>query len=245
VSRTTNLPNHGGTAKASSHEAELAAASLNLAFAESLVEGSPGNPFQEQAINLALQEFSEGRHMLSGRYQGRLLAILSRLIRPSRVLELGTFTGFGTLCLAEGLAANGTIWTIDRDIRLRPHVENLFQQAGLGERIHFHELDSRNLSLEHPEGHPAHLPSNLDLVFVDADKRSYDFYLDLLLPALRPGGLILFDNVLWKGLVAQPPPIEDAYAAYLRTFSERLHLMPTLQTVLLPVRDGLLCAIKL
>lgn len=167
--------------------------------------------------------------MLSGRLQGRLLALLSRLLRPQRILEVGTFTGYSALCLAEGLATGGELHTIEGNAEVAYLARRYFADAGMSDRIHLHLGDAVQLI-------PS-LPGEFDLVFLDANKREYPRYYELVIERLRPGGLLLADNVLWSGKVLQPEADEDA--AILDRFNRQLQSDSRLETLLLPVRDGL------
>lgn len=167
--------------------------------------------------------------MMSGRLQGRLLALLSKLCQPRRVLELGTFTGYATLCLAEGLGKEGYIDTIEGDAELallaRRHVDG----SPYADRIRLHVAPARTVI--------AGLRGPYDMIFLDGDKRGYPDYLPLLLPLLAPGGLLLADNVLWDGRAGSKTREKDARA--LRRYNELVYQHPQLDTVLLPIRDGL------
>ncbi len=183
-----------------------------------------------------LATFGGGAHILSGRYQGRLLALLSQLVQPQQVLEVGTFTGYSALCLAEGLAPGGQLHTLDRDARLAEPVRGFFDRSAWAGRLHLH-IGPALQSLEA-------LPGPFELVFIDADKRTYGAYLEAILPKCRPGTLLLIDNVLWKGRLytPQPPDTTDAIADYLASFNQQLAQDARLEAVMLPVRDGLWAA---
>jgi caffeoyl-CoA O-methyltransferase len=177
--------------------------------------------------------------MLSGHYQGRLLGMLSQMLRPRRVLELGTFTGYSALCLAEGLAADGELHTVEQNPELRSRVERYVQEAGLTGRIHLHIGDAEQLI-------PT-LPETWDLVFIDADKIRNHAYYELVLPRLRPGGFILIDNVLWSGKALPDYPLKpaDKDAHAVRAFNDFVQQDQRVENVLLPIRDGLLLVRKL
>jgi predicted O-methyltransferase YrrM len=175
--------------------------------------------------------FESGAHMLSGRYQGRLLAWVSKLVQPKRILEIGTFTGYSALCLAEGLAEGGELHTIDRDVRLQEDVEGFFARSPFGEQMHLH------IGLA-AEVIPT-LPAPFDLVFIDADKRAYGNYLEAVLPLCRKGATILIDNVLWKGRLYDAYHEVDPIGAYLADFNVQLAADPRVEALMLPVRDGL------
>ncbi|MBB4079978.1 putative O-methyltransferase YrrM [Lewinella aquimaris] len=172
--------------------------------------------------------------MITGSLQGRMLALLATLQHPVRVLELGTFTGYGTLCLAEGLATGGTIDT----------VEGNPEMAWLAER-HFADspfADSINLHVGQISDWLPKLTGPFDLIYVDADKQSYPYYFGILVDRLRPGGLLLADNVLWDGKVGSKGPDPDAAA--LREYNRLVLEDPRLEVVVLPIRDGLSVARK-
>ena len=170
--------------------------------------------------------------MLSGRLQGRTLALLSKLRRPRRILEVGTFTGYSALCLAEGLAPDGELHTVEGNPEVAYLAERYFREAGFSDRIHLHRGDALALIPQ--------LPGPFDLVFLDANKQEYPAYFELVIDRLTPGGLLIADNVLWSGKVLDPAG--DADATILHAFNERLAADPRLETTLLPLRDGLLVA---
>ena len=133
--------------------------------------------------------------MLSGHLQGRILKMICRMVSPARILELGTFTGYSALCMAEALPENGELHTIEIDDELQDFIEKYFSRSPYGNRIHLHIGDARNII-------PT-LEDNFDMVFIDADKRLYSEYYDLVFDKIRPGGFILADNTLWDGKVLQ------------------------------------------
>ncbi|SFC02446.1 Predicted O-methyltransferase YrrM [Parapedobacter composti] len=168
-------------------------------------------------------------HMLSGHYQGRLLAMLSKLVGPQKILEVGTFTGYATLCLAEGLQPGGEIHTIDNNAEREDRVRQYFQEAGLAGSIHCHIGDAAAIMPD--------LPGPFDLVFIDADKKSNLRYYELALEKSRAGSLILIDNVLWKGKVVAGAT--DAQTQQVAALNERLAADERVDKLILPVRDGL------
>ena len=171
--------------------------------------------------------------MLSGHAQGRTLALLSRLMRPQRVLEVGTYTGYSALCLAEGLAPGGTLVTIDRNDELAAMARRYFAEAGLTDQIDYRLGEARTLLPQ--------LPGPFDLVFLDADKENYVFYYETLLPRMQPGSLLIADNVLWSGKVISPEA-DDKDTVALRAFNAHVQADPRVENVLLPLRDGLMLA---
>ena len=183
-----------------------------------------------------LQELGRETHlkvlqprMLSGAYQGRLLSLISKLITPKHILEIGTFTGYSALCMAEGLHANGRIDTIDVDEELTEMQRRYFDVSGYGKQIFQHLGNAAEII-------PT-LNGNFDLVFIDADKEQYPLYFDLIIERIQAGGLIIADNVLWSGKVVTNATDEATQA--LQLFNKKMVEDTRVETVLLPVRDGL------
>ena len=176
--------------------------------------------------------------MLSGHAQGRLLSMLSHMIRPRRVLELGTFTGYSALCLAEGLTPEGLLHTVEQNPELEGRIRRYVAAAGLTDRIQLHLGDARQLLPE--------LAETWDLVFIDADKINNDAYYELVLPQVRPGGFLLIDNVLWNGKVLPGYPVKpaDKDTHAVRAFNAKVQADERVENVLLPLRDGLLLVRK-
>ena len=174
-------------------------------------------------------------HMLSGHVQGRVLSMLSHMIRPQRILELGTFTGYSALCLAEGLAPDGRLITIEHNDELEDTIRRNLALSPLGEKIDLRIGDAKEI-LSTLNSQPSTL---FDLVFIDADKRQYCEYLDLVAPLVREGGFILADNTLWDGHIIDPAYDRDAQTLGLRRFNEQLAADPRFEQVILPLRDGL------
>ena len=170
--------------------------------------------------------------MLSGHLQGRFLSLLSHLVRPKLALEIGTYTGYSALCLAEGLAPDGVLHTIDVDTHLAAMVDRHIRAAGTHARIHQHLAPALEV-IPRIEG-------TFDLVFIDADKQNYGNYFDRVVDRMRPGGLIIADNVLWSGKVLAPRSEQDAETRGLAAYAEKVKEDPRVVNVLLPVRDGLL-----
>ena len=174
-------------------------------------------------------------HMLSGQVQGRVLSMLSRMIRPRRILELGTFTGYSALCLAEGLVEDGRLITIEHNDELEETIRRNLSLSPLGEKIELRIGDATDklsaFSHQYSEG--------FDLVFIDADKRQYSDYLDLVYPLVKLGGWILADNVLWDGHIIDPAYDRDKQTLGLRAFNEKLRADERFDKVILPLRDGL------
>lgn len=169
--------------------------------------------------------------MLSGHLQGRVLSMLSKLIHPRCILEIGTYTGYSALCLAEGLHPDGVLHTIDINEELYDFQRSYFDRSPYGSRIHQHTGDALEII-------PT-LMETFDLVFIDADKHNYPNYLQLLLPRLPVGAVILSDNVLWSGKVIETLQADDADTRALQQYNTLLNEHPKLETVILPIRDGL------
>jgi len=169
--------------------------------------------------------------MLSGHLQGRILSMISKLIQPENILEIGTFTGYSALCLAEGLKANGELHTIDINEELFDFQRNYFDRSPYGKQIIQHLGSALDII-------PA-LDKTFDLVFIDADKGNYPNYLELVLPKLKSGSVILSDNVLWSGKVVEEVKKNDKNTKILMEYNKRINEHPKLESVLLPIRDGL------
>jgi len=170
-------------------------------------------------------------HMLSGHYQGRVLSFLSKLIRPTRILEIGTFTGYATICLAEGLTDDGEIHTIEVNRELEEMLSAHFKLTTVEKKIKLHFGEAEQII--------ATLPYNdFDLVFIDADKKNNYNYFQLVFDKIKPGGLIIIDNVLWKGKVYSAD--DDADTQIIRKLNDELAVDTRVDKLILPVRDGLL-----
>lgn len=176
--------------------------------------------------------------MLSGHLQGRILSMFSHMLRPETILEIGTYTGYSALCLAEGLQPGGHLHTIDINEELAPMINRYVSESGRQDQITLHI------------GHALHIipniPGNFDLVFIDADKENYSHYFDLVIDRLRPGGIIIADNVLWSGKVIDPDQRRnDEETAALDAYNRKIQSDPRVENVLFPVRDGLMIARKI
>lgn len=180
-------------------------------------------------------------HMLSGQVQGRVLSFLSQMIRPKRILELGTFTGYSALCLAEGLPEDGELITIEHNDELEETIRHNLSLSPLGSKIQLVIGDAKEILNSQSQ------ISNVqyDLVFIDADKREYVTYLDLIYPLVAPGGWILADNTLWDGHIIDPAYDRDQQTLGLRAFNDKVAADPRLEQVILPLRDGLTLIHKL
>ncbi len=173
--------------------------------------------------------------MASGHLQGALLRFLSRMIQPTTVLEIGSFTGYATLCLLEGLAPQGTIHTIEINQELGYLIRKYIDRSGAANQIQLHIGDAKKII-------PA-LDATYDLVFIDAGKMHYPQYYDLIIDRVNPGGYILADNVLWDGKVIRKE--KDRDSEVLDFFNKKIHQDPRVENILLPIRDGLMLARKL
>ncbi len=171
--------------------------------------------------------------MMSGHIQGRVLSMFSQMIRPQRILELGTFTAYSTLCLAEGLADDGTLVTLEHNDELEDMILRNLALSPLGEKVQLVIGDA----MEWLSAQSADLL--YDLVFIDADKREYSAYLDAVLPLVRPGGWILADNTLWDGHIIEEAYDKDKQTLALRAFNDKVAQDERLEKVILPLRDGL------
>ncbi len=167
--------------------------------------------------------------MLSGHYQGRVLSMLSKLVAPKRVLEIGTFTGYATLCLAEGLGTDGILYTLDINVELEDMVRKSFAQSPYDEQIRYILGDATQTLQD--------LNEVFDLVFIDADKKNNGTYYDLVFDRIRPGGLIIVDNVLWSGKVLSNQ--QDKDTKNITTFNDKVANDARVEKLILPVRDGL------
>jgi predicted O-methyltransferase YrrM len=169
--------------------------------------------------------------MLSGHFQGRVLSMLSKLIRPVNILEIGTYTGYSALCLCEGIQENGTLHTIDIKEELVDFQRKHFEKSPWGNQIIQHLGEALDII-------PT-LDIKFDLVFIDADKENYINYFELIVPKMNKGGIILSDNVLWSGKVLEPLNPKDVSTKILLEYNLLLKNDPRVETVLLPIRDGL------
>ncbi|AYB31787.1 O-methyltransferase [Chryseolinea soli] len=168
--------------------------------------------------------------MLSGHMQGRFLSLVSHMIQPKRILEIGTYTGYSALCMAEGLHADGKIITIDINEELETRVRAYFSESGMNAKIDYRVGDARAII-------PT-LNETFDLVFIDADKENYARYFDLVFDKVRIGGFLLADNVLWSGKVLQGNVDKDTKA--IIDFNAKIQNDPRVENALLPLRDGIL-----
>ena len=189
---------------------------------------------QEPEILARLREetyrVTEQPHMISGKQQGRFLAIISKLLSPKNVLEIGTFTGYATLCLAEGLAENGKITTLDINEELSYLPKKYFAESDFAEKINFCLQDGREFLQNTDEMY--------DLVFIDGNKAAYVDYLNLIKSRLRSGGVVLFDNVLWYGKVLEENP-KSKMTKKIKELNEIVSKDDDFENLILPLRDGI------
>lgn len=169
--------------------------------------------------------------MLSGHYQGRLLSLISKLVNPQNILEIGTYTGYSALCLAEGLQPNGKLHTIDINEELFDFQQKYFQESEFKDQIIQHLGDATKIIPQ--------LDLKFDLVFIDADKPNYPNYFEIIIDKMNPGGLILSDNVLWSGKVLEEVKRNDLSTEALLKYNKMLAEDDRIETVILPLRDGL------
>lgn len=175
--------------------------------------------------------------MLSGKIQGTFLAMISRMIKPSYILEIGTYTGYSALCLAEGLTSSGELHTIEIDEELEDISRKYFKESSFHSQIHLHIGDANTII-------PT-LPHQWDLVFIDAEKKDYKKYFDLIFPNLRNGGIILIDNVLWSGKVVEEVAHNDYDTQAILAFNDYIQQYEGVINLTLPFRDGILMVEKI
>lgn len=174
--------------------------------------------------------------MLSGHLQGRFLSIISRLIRPKKILEIGTYTGYSAICLLEGLVKNGIIHTIDINEELSTIQNKYFKKTNNSNSIIQHVGDAKDVIKK--------IDEIFDIIFIDADKENYIQYYNLCIDKLKSGGLMIADNVLWKGKVIAPTAYDDELTQYLIDFNEMVKSDDRVENIILPLRDGLNIIIK-
>lgn len=175
--------------------------------------------------------------MLSGEYQGRLLSLISKIKQPKKILEIGTFTGYATLCLAEGLETSGKIYTIDKNEELIKIQNKYFSKSKYHKNIIQYTGDALEIIPK--------INSKFDLIFLDADKEYYNKYLEIIIPKLNKKGILISDNVLWHGKVLSDKKNQDKVTKGIDTFNKDLVENKNFQTFMLPIRDGLSISIKL
>lgn len=169
--------------------------------------------------------------MLSGHYQGRILSLVSKIIKPKTVLEIGTYTGYSTICLSEGLDKNGSIHTIDHNEELLVIQNKYFKKAGISEKVKQYTGDATKIIKK--------LNLDFDLVFIDADKENYPLYFDSIIEKVNPGGVIIADNILWSGKILEKVEEEDYATKSIIEFNDKVKNDDRVETIILPIRDGL------
>ena len=175
--------------------------------------------------------------MICGKHQGRFLSMISKIIKPKKILEIGTFTGYSTLCLAEGLEKEGEIDTIDNNYELKKIQNYFFNLSKLQDKINQFTCDAIEILPK--------LKDKYDLIFLDADKKNYLNYLNLIVPLLSKKGVLISDNVLWSGKVIRVNENNDSETEILKKFNHKLSNHKNLETVLLPIRDGISLSMKI
>ena len=169
--------------------------------------------------------------MISGHYQGRILSLISKIVSPKKILEIGTYTGYSAICLCEGMDKDGILHTIDNNKELVEIQNKYFKKANLKDKIVQHSGDAKNI-----------IPSideEFDIVFIDADKESYPEYYDLIINKVRPGGIIIADNILWSGKVLEKVEKEDQATKSIIEFNNKISEDDRVNNIILPIRDGL------
>lgn len=199
---------------------------------------SPESPVLQQITRSTHLEVINPR-MLSGHVQGRVLSMISQMIQPKRILELGTFTGYSALCLAEGLTEDGRLITIEHNDEMEDSIRRNLALSPLGEKVELVIGDAKEAMRRLGERREAKGAEVFDLVFIDADKKEYCDYLDLVLPLMRKGGWILADNTLWDGHIIESAYDKDKQTVALRAFNDKVAQDERLEKVILPLRDGL------
>ncbi|NQU81182.1 MAG: O-methyltransferase [Bacteroidetes bacterium] len=175
-------------------------------------------------------------NMVSGHLQGAILTMISNMIAPEKILEIGTFTGYSAICLARGLKQNGCLDTIEKNDELTDFILSYFKKAGVEKQINLFTGNALDLIKE--------LPGPYDLVFIDGDKREYSAYYNLVFEKVRPGGFIIADNVLWDGKVTDPDYKNDPFTKGIMEFNELVHKDVRIENVIFPFRDGLMMLMK-
>ena len=211
---------------------------MHLLVSEDITAYAEKHTTTEGAVLRELREITfakmDAPQMLSGHLQGRVLSLFGHLVKPRQILEIGTFTGYSALCLAEGLQPGGMLHTIDIDPKMSAFAQTWFEKAGMSNRMTAHTGRAAEVIQS--------LPGPFDLVFIDADKKSYSLYFDLVIDKVSKGGLIIADNVLWDGRVLDE--MKDEETAALDAYNRKISADPRVQHVLLPIRDGLMVAHK-
>tara|TARA_R110000850_G_scaffold16697_3_gene51785 strand:+ start:15367 stop:16008 length:642 start_codon:yes stop_codon:yes gene_type:complete len=196
-----------------------------------VVEHTQPEPELLQQLNRETQAKVLQPRMLSGHYQGRVLSMISKILAPKTILEIGTYTGYSALCMMEGIQKAGVLHTIDHNEELFSLQRKYFDKSDFGEQIIQHTGDALDIIPK--------LNETFDLLFIDADKENYSNYFELVLPKMKSGGVILSDNVLWSGKVLEKPKKEDVDTPALIAYNKLINAHPKVESVMLPIRDGL------
>ena len=196
-----------------------------------VVKHSENEPQLLQRLNRETYQKILQPRMLSGHYQGRILSLISKLVNPKNILEIGTYTGYSALCLAEGMQDSGELHTIDINEELHDFQRKYFDKSGYGTQIIQHTGNALDIIPQ--------LDKIFDLIFIDADKENYSNYFHCVINKLNSGGIILSDNVLWSGKVIEPIKADDTSTKALIVYNKLLKKDQRIETVLLPIRDGL------
>jgi caffeoyl-CoA O-methyltransferase len=196
-----------------------------------VVEHSQPEPQILKELNKETWQKVLNPRMLSGRFQGRVLSMISKLIQPKTILEIGTYTGYSALCMAEGMMTEGKIHTIDRNEELYDFQRKYFDKSEFGSQIIQYVGNALDII--------ASIDEKFDLVFIDADKSNYTNYFNLIIDKMNKGGIILSDNVLWSGKVIEELNPKDSDTAALLKYNKLMNRDDRIETVLLPIRDGL------
>ena len=175
--------------------------------------------------------------MLSGHLQGNFLSLISKMIQPKQILEIGTYTGYSAICLAQGLQKGGELHTIDNNEQLEKMTRSFFEESGLQDSIRYYIGDALAVI-------PT-IKQQFDIVFIDADKKNYAVYYDLVFDQVKPGGYIIADNVLWSGKILDLEKNNDRESILIDAFNKKVHRDTRVEHQLLPIRDGLMIARKL
>ena len=203
-----------------------------------VVSHSENEPELLQELNRETYQKILQPRMLSGHYQGRILSMISKLVNPKNILEIGTYTGYSALCLAEGMQSNGVLHTIDVNEELVDFQRKYFDKSGYGKQIHQYLGNALEIIPK--------LDTTFDLVFIDADKENYSNYFNVIIDKLNTGGIIISDNVLWSGKVLETTfKIYDTSTPALIEYNALLKKDKRIETVVLPIRDGLTISRKI
>jgi len=201
-----------------------------------LANSSPESPLLAELYRQTHLKLMNPR-MVSGHIQGRFLSFISRMIAPKKILEIGTFTGYGTICLAEGLSKTGMIHTIDSDEEIIEFAKSYFERAGIKNKVTQHHGDARTII-------PS-LDMKFQLIYIDGEKNEYPEYFKLAMNSLENGGFIVADNVLWNNKVIQSPIKNDKATVGIKQFNEMVRKDERVEEVILPFRDGLMLIQKI